>query len=314
MNKLKFACLALVLTAGMAAQAGGILTNTNQSVAFLRNPARDGAIGLDGVYSNPAGVIFLGEGLHLGFNWQYAHQTRTITSQNQLFKLGAKNNGLDTQEFEGVANAPFIPSLQAAYNKGDWSFQFNFSVPGGGGSRRRRAAGGPQHRLAGRRPGRGGGLAALFRRLGHGQGDDMAALSGVLQAVYPMGQTVRRRLRDPGCFGRCRPAVPGRGAGRGPLRVPADPAELGSAGTALLSGLAGDIRRGGLCAEQKSSLHGHDRGARRLRRPGCRQYRPGAGDHALFPDACPAALQSRERDGNRIKSPPVPMFFRLTLR
>ena len=133
MNKLKFACLALVLTAGMAAQAGGILTNTNQSVAFLRNPARDGAIGLDGVYSNPAGVIFLGEGLHLGFNWQYAHQTRTITSQNQLFKLGAKNNGLDTKEFEGVANAPFIPSLQAAYNKGDWSFQFNFSVPGGGG-------------------------------------------------------------------------------------------------------------------------------------------------------------------------------------
>ena len=133
MNKLKFACLAWALTAGIAAQAGGILTNTNQSVAFLRNPARDAAIGLDGVYSNPAGVIFLGDGLHLGFNWQYAHQTRTIESQNQLFKLGYKNNGLDTKEFEGVANAPIIPSLQAAYNKGNWSFQMNFSVPGGGG-------------------------------------------------------------------------------------------------------------------------------------------------------------------------------------
>lgn len=113
--------------------AGGILTNTNQSVAFLRNPARDGAIGLDGVYSNPAGVIFLGEGLHIGFNWQYARQTRTITSQSPLFTLGVKNNGQDTKKFEGVANAPFIPSLQAAYNKGDWSVQFNFSVPGGGG-------------------------------------------------------------------------------------------------------------------------------------------------------------------------------------
>ena len=113
--------------------AGGILTNTNQSVAFLRNPARDGAIGLDGVYSNPAGVIFLGEGLHIGFNWQYAHQTRTITSQSPLFTLGLKNNGLDTKKFKGVANAPIIPSLQAAYNKGNWSFQFNFSVPGGGG-------------------------------------------------------------------------------------------------------------------------------------------------------------------------------------
>lgn len=38
--------------------AGGLLTNTNQNVAFLRNPARDGAIGIDGVYSNPAGVAF----------------------------------------------------------------------------------------------------------------------------------------------------------------------------------------------------------------------------------------------------------------
>ena len=99
----------------------------------MRNPARDAAIGLDGVYSNPAGVAFLSDGFHLGFNWQYAHQTRTITSQNDLFKLGAKNNGLSTKEFEGVANAPIIPSLQAAYNKNNWSFQFNFSVPGGGG-------------------------------------------------------------------------------------------------------------------------------------------------------------------------------------
>ena len=124
----------LLLTCTAApALAGGILTNTNQSVAFLRNPARDAAIGLDGVYSNPAGVAFLNDGLHLAFNWQYAHQTRTITSTNPLFALGQKNGGATTKEFEGVANAPIIPSLQAAYNKGPWSLQFNFSVPGGGG-------------------------------------------------------------------------------------------------------------------------------------------------------------------------------------
>ena len=113
--------------------AGGILTNTNQSVNFLRNPARDAAIGLDGVYSNPAGVAFLSDGLHIGFNWQYAHQTRSILSKSSLYTLGIKNNGQDTKTFEGIANAPFIPSLQAAYNKNKWSFQFNFSVPGGGG-------------------------------------------------------------------------------------------------------------------------------------------------------------------------------------
>ena len=125
--------MALAILVFRTSFAGGILTNTNQSVYFLRNPARDAAIGLDGVYSNPAGVAFLNDGFHLGFNWQYAHQTRTIRSVSPLYTIGYKNNGLDTKTFEGVANAPFIPSLQAAYNKNNWSFQFNFSVPGGGG-------------------------------------------------------------------------------------------------------------------------------------------------------------------------------------
>jgi len=117
-----------------AATAGGILTNTNQSIDFLRNPARDGAIGLDGVYSNPAGVAFMPEGFHLGAHWQYARQTRTVTSTNPVFALGRKNRGETTKTFEGTADAPCIPSIQAAYNTGDWSIQFNFSVPGGGGA------------------------------------------------------------------------------------------------------------------------------------------------------------------------------------
>jgi long-subunit fatty acid transport protein len=135
MKKIHALMVGVMLTATVTtAHAGGILTNTNQSIDFLRNPARDAAIGLDGVYSNPAGVAFMPEGFHLGFNWQYAHQTRTITSTSPYFALGRKNNGQTTKVFEGTADAPFIPSLQAAYNKGDWSIQFNFSVPGGGGS------------------------------------------------------------------------------------------------------------------------------------------------------------------------------------
>ena len=119
----------------VSALAGGILTNTNQSVDFLRNPARDAAIALDGVYSNPAGVVFMPEGFHLGINWQYAHQTRTITSTNPVFQLGRKNNATNpTKIFEGVANAPIIPSIQVAYNMENWSLQANLSVPGGGGS------------------------------------------------------------------------------------------------------------------------------------------------------------------------------------
>ena len=133
MSKLKLAIAIFVSTISFPVFAGGILTNTNQSVHFLRNPARDAAIGLDGVYTNPAGVIFLNEGFHIGFNWQYARQTRTITTTNPDFALGMRNDGKTIKEFEGKAVAPIIPSLQAAYNKGKWSFQASFAVTGGGG-------------------------------------------------------------------------------------------------------------------------------------------------------------------------------------
>ena len=108
------------------------MTNTNQNVAFLRNPARDGAIGIDGIYSNPAGVAFMDEGTHLSINWQAAWQTRTIETTNPVFTMSKDFNG-QPQRYEGKASAPFLPSVQAAYNKGKWSLQFNFSVTGGGG-------------------------------------------------------------------------------------------------------------------------------------------------------------------------------------
>ena len=134
MIKLRLTATAFIFSVASAATfAGGILTNTNQSVEFLKNPARDAAIGIDGVYSNPAGVAFMSNGFHLAINWQMAHQTRTITSTNPLFALGKHNDGNITKEFEGVADARFIPSVQAAYNTDKWSFQFNFSMPGGGG-------------------------------------------------------------------------------------------------------------------------------------------------------------------------------------
>ena len=50
MNK-KALFLAFGLIVSDLTFAGGLLTNTNQNIAFLRNPARDGAIGIDGVYS-----------------------------------------------------------------------------------------------------------------------------------------------------------------------------------------------------------------------------------------------------------------------
>ncbi len=134
MRKAKTLCLALAVLAGAETmQAGGLLTNTNQNIAFLRNPARDAAIGIDGVYSNPAGVAFLGEGFHFSLNLQNVHQTRTIDTTFPTFVFNHNNPGSQTHTFEGKADALILPSIQAAYNKDRWSFQFGFAITGGGG-------------------------------------------------------------------------------------------------------------------------------------------------------------------------------------
>ncbi len=141
MNKIRLFSLAIAIAfSGINIHAGGLLTNTNQNIAFLRNPARDAAIGIDGIYTNPAGVAFLSEGWHLSINWQWAHQTRTInTAYGPLFSLNTTNpapissDGYAYRKFKGVADAPVIPSIQAAYNKGRWSFQGGIAVSGGGG-------------------------------------------------------------------------------------------------------------------------------------------------------------------------------------
>lgn len=132
MNKLKVACLTAAIASSSVLFAGGFLTNTNQNVAFNRMMSREASIGIDGVYYNPAGVVFLGDGHHLSINWQLAYQDRTIKNDYSLFTNNV-NNPITPREFKGEAFAPVIPSFQYAYNKGRWSFQGNFALTGGGG-------------------------------------------------------------------------------------------------------------------------------------------------------------------------------------
>lgn len=113
--------------------AGGMMTNTNQNAAFIRNPARDGAIGIDGVYSNPAGVALMPEGWHMSLNWQLAWQRRIVDTQNPVFMRDANNGGSDSKHYRGIATAPFLPSVQLAYNWKKFSFQASGAVSGGGG-------------------------------------------------------------------------------------------------------------------------------------------------------------------------------------
>ena len=122
----------LALVSFISMQAGGLLTNTNQNVAFLRNPARGASIEIDAAYTNPAGLAFLKkDGFFFSLNNNSAFQTRTTTADFAPF---AGFGGSAVKEFEGKAKALIIPNLQAAYKTGDWVFSTNIGVVGGGGT------------------------------------------------------------------------------------------------------------------------------------------------------------------------------------
>lgn len=117
--------------------AGGLLTNTNQHAAFLRMLSRGATTEIDGALSNPAGLAFLPkDGFHVGLSIQSAYQTRNIDASFMTY------NGLDgtaptvkpiEKYYEGTAAAPIIPSLFAAYKKGDWTISGFFAITAGGG-------------------------------------------------------------------------------------------------------------------------------------------------------------------------------------
>ncbi|MBQ0119943.1 MAG: hypothetical protein KBT13_02320 [Bacteroidales bacterium] len=127
MKKILLASLSLIAVS--SAWAGGLLSNTNQHIAFNRMMARGASTEIDAVYSNPAGTAFNEhEGLTLSLNIQSAFQTRNVDATFPLFLTEG-----NTKRYEGNAAAPVLPSLFAMYKKDKWVFQAGFGVTGGGG-------------------------------------------------------------------------------------------------------------------------------------------------------------------------------------
>lgn len=112
-SSIVFASLAI------ASFAGGLLTNTNQSAAFVRNPARYASLEADAVYFNPAGTAFLKEGWTVSANWQMIWQDRDVLNAGK--------------EYKGEVYVPIMPTFHATYKTGDWAFSAFFGMPGGGG-------------------------------------------------------------------------------------------------------------------------------------------------------------------------------------
>lgn len=115
-----------------SAFAGGLLTNTNQNAAFVRNFALEGKTELTSIYANPAGGAFLSNGWHLSLNTQTAFQQRDIETTFPLFAKNTENPN-ETHKFEGKATAPIVPSFTVSYNRDKWSLSAHFAITGGGG-------------------------------------------------------------------------------------------------------------------------------------------------------------------------------------
>ena len=130
----KFLLSIVAVATALPVLAGGLMTNTNQSAAFLRSVARGTTLDSDAVYYNPAGTVFMKDGWHIGISDQMAYQTRSTTSTFAPFAMGANNNGLGTKEFKGSVFSALIPSFHLTWKKNRWAVMFGVGVNGGGGT------------------------------------------------------------------------------------------------------------------------------------------------------------------------------------
>ncbi|HDP68948.1 MAG TPA: aromatic hydrocarbon degradation protein, partial [Candidatus Marinimicrobia bacterium] len=124
MKSFMFVSLILVLSAGIL-MAGGIVTNTNQSAAYMRTLNRNASTDVDAVYYNPAGLTKLEDGLHLSLSNQSIWQTKTVTNSYQY---------LNSDEYVGNVFAPIFPNIYFAYKTGNLAVSGGFQPIGGGGS------------------------------------------------------------------------------------------------------------------------------------------------------------------------------------
>jgi long-subunit fatty acid transport protein len=111
--------------------AGGIVTNTNQSASWVRNPSTAAVTSIEAVYYNPAGLAKLENGLHISLSNQTIFQNREIEN---FYKGPDGTTGLNQSLYKGTLSAPIFPTFYAAYKINKLAFSFGFNPIGGGGT------------------------------------------------------------------------------------------------------------------------------------------------------------------------------------
>jgi len=128
MRKLLTFVASVLVTGSMF--AGGLVTNTNQSAAWVRLPARNASTSIDAAYYNPAGLMKLENGIHLSVSNQSIFQTRDIVN---FYGGPGGSFGLNQYRYEGTVTAIAFPSIYAVYKMDKLAFSVGFNPIGGGG-------------------------------------------------------------------------------------------------------------------------------------------------------------------------------------
>lgn len=128
MRKLLTSAFAALFTGTLF--AAGLVTNTNQSAAWVRLPSRNASTDIDAAYYNPAGMTKLENGFHFSLSNQTIFQTKTV---NNNYKGPGGLFGLNNAEYKGDIKAPVFPGVYAVYKKNKLAFSLGFNPVGGGG-------------------------------------------------------------------------------------------------------------------------------------------------------------------------------------
>lgn len=96
-----------------------------QTAHSIRNIARDASTEIDAVYTNPAGLVKLSDGLHISINNHSIFQKNKIQTDYVPF-LG--NGGESKKNFKSKVNSIIVPTILTAYKKDKWTISAGLGI------------------------------------------------------------------------------------------------------------------------------------------------------------------------------------------
>jgi long-chain fatty acid transport protein len=169
---------------------GGIVTNSNQSAAWVRSLVRDASTDADAVYFNPAGLVKLQDGFHFSLNSQTIFQSKDVTSNYQFLTGSPK-------KYEGVVKAPVFPGVYATWKKSKIAVSFGFNpIGGGGGAEFKKGLPSFEEQLSDLVPALQGQLASVDAALslaspaGYGFNPNFSNITGYSADIYFKGSSI----------------------------------------------------------------------------------------------------------------------------